>query len=192
MKRIILLCLASLVALTVVQAQESTKQQPRTLILGGNLGLLISENSNDPLVSSVSVNGMFYRQPVGIKQRFFSLNPYLGSQVSDHWIVGGRGIFSISNNEFDFAGFFNSTTGVFELVKQNRRTTTFGIGAFARYTVNPDKKVGLFIQNAIDYTAGTERLEVDNIEEGKEKYNSVELTVTPGVNWKISDNFSFF
>ena len=187
MKQIILLCLASLVGLTVVQAQESTPT-PRTLILGGTFGLSISENSNDPIVSLIFTHGGFSSQPVETKEQSFFLNPYLGSQVSDHWIIGGRGIFSISNNKFDFV---TATTGVIEVIKQNRRRTEFGIGVFGRYTFNPSKKVNLFIQNAIDYRVGTVKSEANNIEEEREKYNSVAVSVTPGVNWKIADNFSF-
>jgi len=190
MKRIILLCLASLVAaLTIVQAQESANL-PRTLILGGTFGLSISENSNNPFISSSVTNGVVIQEVNENKYRSFSLNPYLGSQVSPHWIVGGRGTFLISNNEFDLARFFNPVTGTFDAVKQIRRTTIYGVGAFGRYTFNPDRQVNLFVQNAIDYTVGTERLEIDNIEEGNEKYNSFRVSVTPGINWKVADNFS--
>ena len=189
MKQIILLNFACLMALTL-QAQETTNL-PRTLILGGSFGLSITNNSPSPFLTTISTNGGFTLQAIETKIVSFALNPYLGSQVSDHWIIGGRGVFNITNQRIDDIRFFNSTTGTIEIVRQDRRITTFGIGAFGRYTINPENKLGVYLQSALDYMVGTEQLEIDEVEHEKEKYQSVEISLTPGVNWKLSDKFSF-
>ena len=187
MKQLTLLSFACLVALNIAQAQETTDLS-RNLVLGGTFGLSIQENNNNPILTSTVINGSFVRLPIETKRSNFSLNPYLGSEVSDHWILGGRGTFAL--NTIHYTNIRRFIAGILELVEQDRRMTSFGIGVFGRYTVNPDQKLSIYIQNAFDYIIGTERIEERGIEVGKEKYTSFELSAIPGVNWKVSDRFS--
>lgn len=170
-------------------SQESSNFS-KTLIVGGSLGFGAGENDQNLFIASRVVNGVFERVPIESKSANFSFSPYIGSEVSENWIIGGRGAISISNQEFSDFGFFDPNTGQFLMDDQKNTITTYGIGIFARYTFNPDKPFNVFLQPAVDYsqTKNTTKSQGDTFSERETSF--IEVGVTPGISWKLSDKIA--
>lgn len=152
-----------------LQAQE-TNIKKRSWVVGGG--------------GSFSTNGLFGDRANSNIQSRFNFSPYVGKELSKHWMIGAEFLFS---NSKQIRSNIETTPGTFVASEANSRH--LGAGLFARYTINPSDKLNFFVQPYANYARRTGTLIYDDVISHSTPFNTFETGVKAGLLYNINERF---
>lgn len=171
MKKLFLALLA-MVSLTAANAQKGT-------FLGyGDITFATSKDQVGPSSTYATRNTMF------------GINPGIGYQFSNHSTVGIQGGYNIDKVINTIA--LPTTTGTVNVDLENRNTT-WGIGAFYRYTQTFGNIFFMFSQINAGYISNTLSMDsvgVTTVKPVETKYNGFGTTFVPGIGVNVCKGFA--
>lgn len=129
-------------------------------IVGGSVNFLSQANTNPLNINGFNqVGGIFFYDTNDTKNTSFSISPYFGKELSEHWTLGLQLDYRYGNyTAFDIY-FFNSNQEVKDL---NRISNQFGVTIFSRYMLNPSHKLNFYIQPYLRYNTSNNTQRLDN------------------------------
>ena len=167
---------------------QKTPDSGSPWVLGGSIGLL-AQNNNYPLstLSTISgIGGIYGNINYDTKNTQFSFNPYLGKQISAHWLLGLQlnvGTGKISADDYPVFTIPNTT------VKLERKSNEAGAALFARYTVNTNNALQFFLQPSAGYHTTDEKEFQNSSLTQEEQAHYLEMGMDAGVLYNITKHF---
>lgn len=157
MKRLLLIPLLALMSL-VAFAQEIP---PERWVLGGSFRIGTQSNSIPIYTLGASFPGFYYSSR-DTESSFFliALHPYLAKRVNKNWHIGGALTIGFDYRKGLYATALSGIGG--DHYEENN--FNYGISVFGRYTINPDKKLNVYVQPSIDLSFFTSGGYMGNLE----------------------------
>lgn len=154
-------------------------------VLGGSVSFM-TQNNTFPF-TGLSINsgigGIYSNSTNDTKNTSFSITPYFGKELNSRLLLGLQLDYRVGKYTADNIFIFGQTNQVdFE-----RNSNQFGIGVFARYTLNPDQQFNFYLQPSFEYNLLNEEESQDSDITQEEKANYFHLTVIAGVLYNINN-----
>ncbi len=137
------------------------------LPVGGNFGVIFSDNLNDT------------------KNTVFSFSPYFGKEINANWLFGLQLDYRLNNYTAEDA--FNFSGG--DPIDFNRKSNNFGFGLFGRYTLNPAQRFQFYLQPFAGYNLLSENTKNNDILVQEQTANHFEAGVGLGILYNINSKF---
>jgi len=177
-----------LFALLITMCQATNAQEETTsskFVLGGSMNFIVQNNTYPISTLSIGsgIGGIYSSNVNDVKNTRFSVTPYFGKEINPHLILGIQLDYQKGNYEAADAFTFSEPNPVdFE-----RNSNQIGMGVFARYILNPDKKVNFYFQPYFEYNSLKEKELFDGSISQEEKATFIEMGVGLGVLYNIND-----
>ena len=169
-------------------AQESTN--PNAWIAGGGFSFNVQQNEAPTVLYNFTGNLTFIYGSASDDSRNinFRFAPYIGKEVSPHWVVGVQAECGLGRFKADDV-VYTVFPGQNDTVDIKRNANEYGIGLFGRYMFNPDNQFVFYIQPGINYFF-TNRVELLNdVEDDRIETSSFEVGASLGALYELSEKF---
>lgn len=188
LEKSILLIVIILSCIEITRAQENSL--PNSWIAGGGLSFTMQQNDAPTVLSSSNGSFAFLygSSAEESKNTTFRFSPYIGKEVSPHWVFGLQARYGIRRFRASDV-LYNLSIGQSDTVDVKRNENHYGIGLFGRYVFNPDNQFVFYVQPGINYLVTDYVAFVDDIQDGKFESNSFDIGASIGALYELSESF---
>lgn len=170
--KLVLLFIATFLSLGLFAQTESPNHK---YIIGGEMGFGFNKN-----------NTHYYGD---ISEKSFSISPRLARRINNKWTTGFKLDYRY-NKVNSHTLLRTDTSGGYRIADTEGVQSTYGVGLFGRYIINPNNALKFFTQGDIDYSQKHTKNNID----GSQGYNHMneELVfgLSGGLLYDINDRMS--
>lgn len=179
MKKIII-CLATLLSISYLNAQNQTEKG--NFLLGGGINYSFQNYNNNGL------SNQYYNNLT--RQNTFKINPNIGYFIDKNVALGAE-LFYSNNQQKSNYNYNPIYDPAFSNYEQLSTTNTFGIGVFVNYYVPITDKLSFLLNSSVGFANSKLKTEYSNNNRSEAATgNSFGLAVSPGLVYFVSPKLS--